>query len=174
MGRVTRLATLSFALLAAAFFVASASSGALAQELPLRKAGLWELATVMDEGRGPRDQKLNMCIDDAMERTTAAASLAEHKANCARYDIKQEGGTTVVDADCAFGSSVQSRTEMSGDFKTSFQVKIESTTINSNSQGQSVPVKRTITQTGTYLGESCGDLQPGEAMGPDGAKVAVQ
>jgi hypothetical protein len=37
-----------------------------------------------------------------------------------------------------------------------------------------VSVKRTITQDGTYLGESCGDLRAGEAMGSDGHKIMVQ
>ena len=35
-------------------------------------------------------------------------------------------------------------------------------------------VKRTITQDGKYMGESCGDLKAGEAMGSDGHKILVQ
>ncbi len=35
-------------------------------------------------------------------------------------------------------------------------------------------IKRTITQSGTYANESCGDLSGGEAMAPDGTKVMVQ
>jgi hypothetical protein len=52
-------------------------------------------------------------------------------------------------------------------------VKIESTT-SGMEKSQSIVVKRTITQNGKYLGESCGDLQPGEAKSPDGTKVMVQ
>jgi hypothetical protein len=62
---------------------------------------------------------------------------------------------------------------MKGDFQTAFQIKIESTT-TPPAQGQSRPVKRTITQTGSYLGADCGELQPGEAVTADGTKMLVQ
>jgi hypothetical protein len=62
---------------------------------------------------------------------------------------------------------------MSGDFETAFKVTIRSTT-SGEERGQSVSVKRTITQAGKYLGESCGDLEAGEAMGADGHKIMVQ
>jgi hypothetical protein len=142
--------------------------------LPERKAGLWELATTMDEGLGPKDQTLKMCIDADMERTTVAASADEHTKQCSKYDISRAGGNTIVDMSCQFASRhVVSRTELSGDFKTEFQVKIESTT-SGEQNAQTVSVKRTITQKGKYLGESCGDLVGGEAIGPDGSKVLVQ
>ena len=38
--------------------------------LPTRKAGLWELKTSMDEGGGPREQVMKMCISEEMERLT--------------------------------------------------------------------------------------------------------
>jgi hypothetical protein len=62
---------------------------------------------------------------------------------------------------------------MSGDFETAFKVTINSTT-SGEQDGQSVTVKRTIVQDGKYLGESCGDLKAGEAMGSDGKKIMVQ
>lgn len=143
-------------------------------QLPERKAGLWELTTTMDEGLGPKDQTMKLCVDADMERTTVAASTQEHEKQCSKYEIKKEGDKTVVDMSCQFASRhVTSRTEMSGDFQTSLAVKIESTT-SGDHNGQTVAVKRTITQTGKYLDASCGDLMGGEAKGPDGTKVMVQ
>lgn len=142
--------------------------------LPLRKAGRWEMKTVMDEGFGPREQVLTMCIDTDMERTTATPSDASHKQNCSKYEVTRSGDTTTVDSLCVFeGRKVESVTEMRGDFETTFKVTIESTTSGSE-RGQSVSVKRTITQDGKYLGEACGDLKAGEAMGSDGHKIVVQ
>lgn len=142
--------------------------------LPERKAGLWELHTVMDEGLGPKDQKLTMCVDADMERNTVMASNEEHAKQCSKYEIKREGDKTVVDMSCQYASRhVKSRTEMTGDFQSALSVKIESTT-SGDHNGQTVAVKRTITQTGKYLGESCGDLTGGEAMGTDGTRVLVQ
>ncbi len=141
----------------------------------MRKAGIWEMKTVMDEGFGPRDQTMKLCIDQKMEETTAQTSVAEHKINCSKYDVKAADGKTVVEADCMFNArKVVSTTTMSGDFKTAFEIKIDSTTSDPEAKAQSVVVKRTITQTGKYLAESCGDLKPGEAEGPDGKRVMVQ
>jgi hypothetical protein len=150
---------------------------ALAEEtLPARKAGMWDVKTSMDEGRGPREQSMKLCIDAEMEANTVKASLAEHKQNCEKYEIKKDGGKTVVNMVCTFnGRHVESLTEMEGDFSKSFNIKIASTTADTReSTQQTITVKRVILQDGKYLGESCGDLRGGEALASDGTKVMVQ
>ncbi len=155
-----------------AFPAAAADASAT---LPERKAGLWELKTIMDEGNGPRDQTMKLCVDQSMEKNTVLASIADHKANCASYDIKAAGGATVIDATCMYnGRQVISTTNMSGDFKSAFAIKIESATSDPEQKTQTVVVKRTITQEGKFVADSCGDLKPGEAQAPDGTKVLVQ
>ena len=176
MTRVTPMTRVSILSLCAAVLL-TGGPGARADEaveLPLRKAGRWEMKTVMDEGLGPREQVLTMCIDAEMERNTAKASKANHAQSCTKYEVTRSGDTTTVDALCNYGGrKVESVTEMRGDFETAFEVTIKSTTSGAE-HGRSVAVKRTITQDGKYLGESCGDLQAGEAMGSDGHKVMVQ
>jgi hypothetical protein len=164
-------------LLAAALFLCTSVHTVIAADasLPARKPGLWELKTVMDEGKGPRDQTLKMCIDERMEQNTIAASLADHKSNCAKYEVKAADGVTTAEGECTYnGRQVVSHTEMKGDFKSAFEIKIKSTTSDPEAKEQSIIIKREITQTGSYLGESCGELKAGEAMGPDGNKIAVQ
>lgn len=166
-----RACVAAIGLVGMAGIAAQAADGA---RLPERKAGLWELKTTMDEGMGPKEQTLTMCVDADMERNTVNASDVEHKEQCTKYEIKREGEATVVDMSCQFASRhVASRTEMTGDFQSSLTVKIESTTSGEHN-GQSVSVKRTITQLGKYLGASCGELSGGEAMGADGTRVMVQ
>ncbi len=146
-----------------------------AASLPERKAGLWELQTKMDEGNGPHDQTMKICIDARMEKNTVTGSIAAHKANCSAYDIKTAGGNTIVDSDCVYnGRKVISTTNMSGDFKSNFTITIQSTTTEPKQTDQSVVVKRTITQLGKFVGDSCGDLKPGEAQAADGTRVLVQ
>lgn len=143
--------------------------------LPERKAGLWEMKTTMDEGNGPQDQTMKMCIDERMEKNTVVASISDHKTNCSTYNVKADNGSTTVDADCIYNKrKVLSTTTMSGDFKTAFEIKIQSTTSDPEKKDQSVVVKRTITQLGTYLGDACGDLKPGEAQSADGTRILVQ
>ncbi len=160
-----RLTALLFAPLAIfAFSASSALSDDAQATLPERKAGLWELKTVMDEGNGPRDVTMKLCVDSNMEKSTVSASILEHKANCTSYDIKPAAGGTEVNADCLYnGRKVISTTNMSGDFKTAFEIKIQSTTSEPKTTAQSVVVKRTITQLGKYVAESCGELKGGEA-----------
>ncbi len=158
-----------------AFSALPASSDDASATLPERKAGLWELKTVMDEGNGPHDQTMKLCVDAQMEKNTVSASIVDHKSNCATYDIKATAGSTVVDSDCLYnGRKVMSTTNMSGDFKSAFEIKIKSTTTEPEQTAQSVVVKRTITQLGKYVGDSCGDLKPGEAEAADGTRTLVQ
>jgi hypothetical protein len=152
-----------------------AASDDAAVTLPERKAGLWELKTVMDEGNGPRDQTMKLCIDAQMEKNTVSASIVDHKANCTTYDVKATGGNTTVDSDCLYnGRKVMSTTNMSGDFTSAFEIKIESTTTEPEQKAQSVVIKRTITQVGKYVGDSCGALKSGEAEAADGSRILVQ
>jgi hypothetical protein len=146
-----------------------------ATTLPERKAGLWELKTQMDEGNGPKDQVMKLCVDAEMEKNTVMGSIADHKANCSAYDIKASGDTTTVDSSCVYnGRKVTSTTNMSGDFKSTFSITIQSTTTEPQQTAQSVVVKRTITQLGKFVGDSCGDLKPGEAQAADGTRILVQ
>ncbi|CAA2137932.1 DUF3617 family protein [Hyphomicrobium sp. ghe19] len=171
--RSTALLFAPFAIIV--FSVLPALSDDTAPTLPERKAGLWELKTVMDEGNGPRDQTMKLCIDAQMEKTTVSTSVVEHKANCTTYDVKSAGGSTIVDSDCLYnGRKVMSTTNMSGDFKSAFEIKIQSTTTEPEQKAQSVVIKRTITQLGKYVSDSCGGLKPGEAEAPDGTRVLVQ
>jgi len=174
-------------LVGAAIWTQAAPASAEELTLPMRKAGLWDLKTTMDQGGGAREQSIKMCIDEAMERQTVLASIEEHKTACSKYKIERNGDTTTVDAECVMNKmAVSSHTQMSGDFKSAFEVSIKSTTAQSGpgpqpqAAAQSQPpqqsrvVNRTISQSGRFLDSNCGDLKPGEAMGPDGNKVMVQ
>lgn len=150
------------------------AAGEEIRRLPERKAGLWQLHTIMDEGRGPQEQTMTLCVDADMERNTVTASHDEHARRCSAYDITRDGAAMVVDMSCQFeGRQVTSRTEMTGDFQSTFNVRIESKT-SGDQGGRTVVVNRTITQVGTYLGADCGDLAGGEAKSQDGTKVLVQ
>lgn len=147
-------------------------------DLPLRKAGLWEVRTQTDEGSGARNQDLTMCIGEEMERSTVRSSGMEYRSNCAKYEVKKTSDGTTVDATCTFDQRhVTSHTELRGDFQTAFEVKISSSTTGSaprSQGGQPVNVQRTIVQVGKYLGSRCGGLQAGEAKTADGQVVSVQ
>lgn len=147
-------------------------------ELPLRKAGLWDVRTETDEGSGVTNQLLTMCIGEQMEQDTVRAGMVDNRSNCAQYEIKKAGDTVTVDAACTYDErQVKNHTELKGDFKTTFLVTVESTTHGKAPRsmgGQPVDVLRKIRQEGKYLGESCGELKAGEAKTKDGQVVTVR
>jgi hypothetical protein len=169
-----------FVLLASATFFCCTQLQATedTSDLPLRKAGLWEVRTSTDEGRGAHNQQLTMCVGEEMERNSVRASAIENRSGCSKYDVKKNADETTVDAFCIYGErQVTNHTELSGDFKTAFSVKVVSTTAGNAPRaqgGQPVNVHRTIVQNGKYLGESCGELKAGEAKTADGLTVTVQ
>lgn len=151
------------------------SAAATTDTLPQRQPGKWKLTTEMDEGRGPIKHSLTMCITEDMEKATAATADEEHKSNCSKYEVKKDGEATIVDAECAYAvDKVTSHTEMSGDFKTAFSVKIVTTTVTTPPEGKPLTRERKITQSGENLGADCGDIKPGEALTEDGQRVMVQ
>ena len=166
--------TTAILLAAASVALQPAAAYAAGTDLPLRKAGRWEQKTSMEEGGKKHEQTLTICIEAEMERNTALASDAEHKKSCSKYEVRKVGDTVIVESNCNMNKrDVESRTEMSGDFQSAFNVKINSTT-SGMQDSQSVSVKRVIEQQGKFLGESCGDLKAGEAMGTDGTRLMVQ
>lgn len=147
-------------------------------ELPVRKAGLWQVRTATDEGRGATTQNLKMCIGEQLEKVAIRASTAENRANCATYEIEKTPAAIVVDASCTYDERlVATHTELQGDFQTSFVAVVVSSVTGKAPRamgGQPVDVQRNIRQEGTYLGEDCGALQPGEAETEAGRTVRVQ
>jgi hypothetical protein len=146
--------------------------------LPLRKAGLWEVRTQTDEGRGKKEQALTMCVGEEMERDAVRLSVADNRSSCAKYDIRKTPEGTFVDAACTYDErQVTNHTELRGDFRTSFAVKVFSKTSGKAPRAQGgmpVNVERTTVQEGRYLGDNCGDLKAGEARTADGQTVSVQ
>ena len=177
---MARIAIVS--LLGAAVFSALSGSGLEAAEqaldLPLRKAGLWEMQTETASGKSPQKQQLTVCIGAEMERKTVLASGMENRANCEKYEVKKTPDATIVDAVCTYDRRhVTTHTELSGDFQSAFHVTVKSAVSGFAPRaqgGQPVNVQTTIVQSGKYLGESCGDLQAGQAKAADGRTVIVQ
>jgi hypothetical protein len=173
--RLTRVVVLSLAAIGASVPLAAAEPPL---DLPLRKAGLWQVHTQTDEGSGVQKQDLTMCIGEEMERIAVRASGADNRANCATYEVSKTTAGTTIDAVCSIEDrKVVTRTELTGNFTSEFSVKVDSTTSGHaprSQGGQPVNVHRIILQDGKYLGEACGELQAGEAKGADGRTLKVQ
>jgi len=98
-----------------------------AVDLPLRKAGLWELKMTF-VGRGMPPQTMKHCTDAATDKLMNANFGGSNEQNCSKQDMTHEGGNIVVDSVCTFGGvTVNSHAVISGSFDSAYKVDVAST-----------------------------------------------
>jgi len=135
-----------------------------ADELPIRKAGLWETKN------STAGATTRLCVDAAFEKTNGM--LMMEKEMCSKLDIrKTANGYTVDAAECnvVAGMVVTSRSEISGDFNSAYTV-----TVTSRTQGglAGKEISETITTIqAKWLGACPADWKPGDIELPGGKKI---
>ena len=106
-------------------FVACVSSAA-AQEIPTRRAGLWEV-TVNHDGKNTPPQTMQQCTDAETDQLMNAFGGALSADMCTKQEIKKVGPTLVINAVCQVGSMKStSQSVVSGDFNSNYTVRVTS------------------------------------------------
>ncbi len=106
--------------------VALAAVPAHSQDLPKRKAGLWEIKTFPGEGMPPT--MMQQCTDEVFEAEMQKTATEQSKNMCSKNDIKRSGNTIISDAVCKIGSTtVTSQSMTTGDFSSAYKTEIKST-----------------------------------------------
>jgi hypothetical protein len=155
------------ALILAALLVATP---ALAQEMPARKAGLWEM-TMTFEGRNTPPQTMQQCIDATTDKAMQDMSQGARGQSCSKRETKKVGDTIVFDSVCNTGAgTATSHGEVSGDFNSAYTVKI-----NSKREGgpPNVPAETNMTVAATWVGACKADQKPGDIIMANGTKMNV-
>src|SRR5436305_12279487 len=99
---------------------------ALAQDMPSRKAGLWEM-TMTYEGRGAPPQTMQQCIDAATDKAMQDMSAGPRGQSCSKRETKKVGNTIVFDTVCSTGTGTSpSHGVVSGAFNSAYPIKINS------------------------------------------------
>ena len=159
-------AHLSFALLLSALLPVA---GAAAVELPVRKAGLWEMKMVRTGGSMP-DMTMQHCTDATTDKRMST-SFSPGKETCARQDVQKTATGYVSDSVCSVaGMTMQSHAEIVGDFNSAYTVKSTSKTEGGPS---GVPRDSTTTIEAKWLGACKSDQKPGDIVMPGGMKMNV-
>jgi hypothetical protein len=164
-----------FVISAIAINVPLATRAQLADGLPTRKPGQWEMHMVTDKPAGGPTMNAQMCIDAATDHDLMEFGLRMSRNNCKRYDIKQVGQSWVLDTECALGP-IQSiaHTTISGDFQSNITVRIEGTTEGMPGATKG-PQQLLMTQTGRWMGATCsGGMVPGDITLAGGVKFNVK
>lgn len=165
------------ALSAAVLAAAIAPSWADQVEFPSRKSGYWEIRMVDDAGSGMPEMAVHACIDAPSDKAMMAAGLSMTKDMCPKMDMKRDGDAIVMESECKVaGMTSTSKTVMTGDFQSSYTVKITGTIdgMSAIAGGKKTPEKMAMTQNARWLSEKCPDgVSAGDMQMPGGITVNV-
>ena len=146
-------------------------SGAVAVELPVRKAGLWEMK-VLSTGAPSPEMTMQQCTDETTDKDMSTAFSPMAKEMCSNQDIQKTSAGYVTDSVCAIaGMTIKSHAEITGDFNSAYTVKS-----TSHSEGGSAGGGRDNTTTieAKWLGACKGDQKAGDIVMPGGMKMNIK
>jgi hypothetical protein len=148
-----------------------AKQPAAAAELPVRKAGLWEIKIKLTGGAAPT-AVMKHCTDDTTDRQMSTMFNPLAPQPCASQDIQKHPDRTTVDSVCRTDNkSVTLHSDITGDFTTSYKVVTETKT---QEEPDSEPTVSNMTLEGRYLGACKSDQKPGDVVMAGGLRVNVK
>jgi hypothetical protein len=158
--------------IAVLFMIALAPARAL--DLPARKAGLWEVK-MASEGRNLPPQVVQQCIDAATDKMMSAFGNNLRQDMCSKQDVQKVGNTLMVDSVCQIGGmTMTSQAVISGDFNSSYSVKVTSTRTGGPAiPGMPADGKSNMTIEAKWLSACKNDQKPGDTIMADGRKINI-
>ena len=139
-----------------------------ADELPIRKPGLWEMKMQRTNSSMP-EMTMQQCTDETTDREMSTAATPLAKEVCSKRDIQKTATGYVSDSVCGIaGVSVSSHSEIVGDFNSAYTVKTKS-----HSEGGPAATKgdhETMIEA-KWLGACKPDQKPGDIVMPGGLKI---
>ena len=161
---------LNFSVLGCLLLAALPCPGAGAEELPVRKAGLWEMK-IVKTGSSMPDMAMQHCTDPSTDKDMSNSVSPMVKQVCSKQDIQKTATGYVTDSVCSVaGVSVTSHAEIVGDFNSAY-------TVVSTSHTDAGPTNlRDLTTR--IEAKWLGDCKPGQKAGdivmPGGFKLNVK
>src|ERR1700754_2684454 len=142
-----------------------------AVEMPIRKAGLWEMKVLLS-GPPSSDMTMQQCTDETIDRDMSTTFSPMVKDVCPKSDIQKTATGYVADSVCSVaGMTMTSHSEPSGDFNSAYTVK---TTSHSQGAPASVPRDSSTTIEAKWLGACKPDQKPGDMIMPGGIKLNLK
>jgi hypothetical protein len=155
--------------LAAGLLALFAMSHARADELPIRKAGLWEMRMVRNGSSS--ETVIQQCTDEASDKELVTAFSPMSKEICSKKDITKTATGYVSDSVCgAAGVSITAHAEITGDFNSAYTIKSKAHT-----QGgpASIQGDHETTVEAKWVGACKADQKPGDVIMPGGLKMNI-
>ena len=155
--------------LSAAVLLAPVSAGAV--ELPVRKAGLWEMK-VQNAGAPKPEMTMQQCTDETTDKEMSTSFSPMAKDICSKQDIQKTATGYASDSVCGIaGMTIKSHAEINGDFNSAYTVKS-----TSHSEGGPGGGARDSTTTieAKWLGACKPDQKAGDILMPGGMKINIK
>ena len=155
--------------LSAAVLLAPVSASAV--ELPVRKAGLWEMK-VQNAGAPKPEMTMQQCTDETTDKEMSTSFSPMAKDICSKQDIQKTATGYVSDSVCGIaGMTIKSHAEINGDFNSAYTVKS-----TSHSEGGPGGGARDSTTTieAKWLGACKPDQKAGDILMPGGMKINIK
>ena len=145
--------------------------GAGAEELPVRKAGLWEMKIVKTGSKLP-DMTMQHCTDPTTDKDMSNSVSPLAKQICSKQDIQKTATGYVTDSVCSVaGVSMTTHAEIVGDFNSGYTVTSKS---HSDKGPNGAPLDTTTTIEAKWVGACKRDQKPGDIVMPGGFKLNVK
>jgi len=144
---------------------------ARAVEMPVRKAGLWEMKMARSGSAMP-ETTMQHCTDESTDKEMSTTFSPLSKDLCSKQDTQKTTTGYVTDSVCKVGAmSITSHSEITGDFNSGYAVK---TTSHNDGGPANVPRDSTTTVEAKWLGACKPDQKPGDIVMPGGTKINVK
>jgi hypothetical protein len=151
------------------FWLFQPAREARADDLPTRKAGLWEMK-IVKTGSGVPDMTMQHCTDATTDKDMSNTVSPMAKQVCSKQDVQKTATGFISDSLCSVaGVSMTSHSEITGDFNSGYRVK---TTAHFERAGK--PVDTVTTIEAKWLGACKADQKPGDIVMPGGFRLNVK
>jgi hypothetical protein len=146
------------------------SSAALAEDLPLRKAGLWEMKITKVGGSVP-EMTMQHCTDPTTDKEMNNSVSPLAKQICSKQDVRKTATGYVTDSVCAVaGVSMTTHAEIAGDFNSGYTV----TSTTHGDKGPGGKLDATTRIQAKWLSDCQPGQKPGDILMPGGFKLNVK
>lgn len=147
------------------------AGGADAVELPVRKAGLWEMK-VVSTGGSSSEMTMQQCTDATTDKDMSTSFSPMAKDICSKQDIQKTATGYVTDSVCGVvGMTIKSHAEITGDFNSAYTVKSTSRTEGGMA---GAPRDNATTIEAKWLGACKADQKAGDIIMPGGMKMNIK
>jgi hypothetical protein len=147
-----------------------AAAGANAEDLPVRKAGLWEMKLVR-VGSALPEMTIQHCTDETTDKDMNNMVSPMAKQICSKQDVQKTATGYISDSVCSLGGgSLTSHSEIVGDFSSAYSV----TTVSHADKGPANLRDSTTKIEAKWLGDCKPGQKPGDIVMPGGFKLNVK